>query len=73
MKGTFLKLRDIEKIILSEKCKKVSVTPENSTIRLCADGEITDAGKIEFEIIHNAFNFVIPTEKVAVKGDIYGY
>lgn len=61
MKGTFLKLRDIEKIILTKKCKKVSVTPYEKKIRMCNDGELTDAYKTEFEVVHNAFSFVIPT------------
>ena len=60
MKGTFLKLRGIEKIITSQKCKRVTVTPTDGSIRLCVDGEITDAGKIEFEIIPSAVNFVVP-------------
>jgi diacylglycerol kinase family enzyme len=63
MKGNFLKLRNIEKYILSEKCKKVTVTPLEGNLRLCIDGEITDAGKIEFEIVHDAFDFVVPKVK----------
>jgi len=60
MKGTFLKLKDIDKIVTSVKCKKIVVTPLNGKMRLCNDGEITDAGKTEFEIVHNAFEFVVP-------------
>lgn len=63
MKGTHLKLRGIEKIILCKKCRKISIMPYDEKIRLCIDGEITDAGETEFEIIHNAFNFVVPGEK----------
>jgi len=66
MKGTFLKLKGIEKIIMSPKCKRITVTPCEGKMRLCIDGEITDAGKIEFEIVHNAFNFVLPTIKTGV-------
>ena len=32
-------------------------------MRLCTDGEISDAGKTEFEIIKDGINFVIPTVK----------
>ncbi len=60
MKGTFLKISGIDEIIISKKCKKVCITPSEKTVRICNDGEITDAGKTEFEIIHNAFNFVVP-------------
>ncbi len=62
MKGTFLKLAGIDNIILSKKCRKITVTPRDEKIRLCIDGEITDAGKTEFEIIPGAFNFVTPNE-----------
>lgn len=60
MKGTFLKLRGIDKIISSVKCKKITITPLDGNMRLCNDGEISDAGTTEFEIIHNAINFVVP-------------
>ena len=62
MKVTHIRIKNIEKIILNSRCKKVTVIPENNTMRLCIDGEITDAGKTEFSIVHNAFNFVIPNE-----------
>jgi diacylglycerol kinase family enzyme len=65
MKGTFLSLKDIDKIILSKKCKKVCVTPYEKKFKFCNDGEIESASKTEFEIVHHAFNFVIP--KVAQK------
>lgn len=61
MKGTFLSVSGVEKIAISEKCKKVGIKPKKEMFRLCNDGEIIDAGKTEFEIIHNAFNFVMPT------------
>ena len=63
-KGTFLKLRDIDKVVISEKCQNVTITPEKNVIRLCNDGEISDAGKTVFEIVHNAFKFVVPSVKV---------
>ena len=60
MKGTYMKLKNINKIITSTKCKKIKVTPLAGSMRLCIDGEITNAGVTEFEIVHNAFNFVVP-------------
>ncbi len=57
-KGDFLKIRGIEKIIHTEKCKKMTITPPSGNIRLCCDGEIMDAGVTEFEIVPDAFNFV---------------
>lgn len=29
-------------------------------MRLCVDGEITDADETTFEVVHNAFTFVLP-------------
>lgn len=60
IKGDFLKLKNIEKIVTSLKCKKVTIMPQGGTMRICSDGEIFDAGRTEFEIIHDAFNFVVP-------------
>ena len=60
MKGNFMKLRGIDKVISSVKCKKITVEPASGFMRLCVDGEIRDAGKTELEIVHNAFNFVLP-------------
>lgn len=60
MKGTFTSLKGIDEIIYTKKCKNMVITPNTGKIRICNDGEIRDAGKTEFEIIHNAFNFVVP-------------
>lgn len=60
MKGNFLKIKNIDKVILSEKCSNIKLTPLDGNIRLCVDGEIIDAGETEFEICHNAFRFVLP-------------
>lgn len=64
MKGTFLKLKDVERIISSVKCQKIIITPLDGKIRICNDGEIISAEKIQFEIVKGAFNFVLPGEKV---------
>ena len=60
MKGTFLQLKGIEKMITSEKCRKVKITPLDGKMKISNDGEITDAEAIEFEIVHNAMSFVLP-------------
>lgn len=72
MKGNFLKIKNIEKVILSEKCSNVRISPIDGKIRLCIDGEIIDAGETEFEICHNAFNFVLPGEKLCEKPMLEG-
>lgn len=60
MKGTFLDIKDIEKYVTSDKGKKITITPNRDKIRVSIDGEINTSEKLEFEIIHNAFNFVLP-------------
>lgn len=65
MKGTHIRMKNIENIILNSRCKKIIVTPQSGTMRICIDGEITDAGMTEFSIVHNAFDFVIPNEVIA--------
>ncbi|MBE7052591.1 MAG: hypothetical protein E7395_08535 [Ruminococcaceae bacterium] len=64
MKGTVLKLSGIEKYLLSKKCHRVTVTPTSGTMRLCIDGEIVTAGKTEFEIVPEFFNFVVPKKRI---------
>ena len=59
MKGTFPQ-KNVGHIIYSEKFKEVVVEPVNNYMRLCIDGEISDAGNCEFEIMPKAFNFVVP-------------
>ena len=69
-KGTHIKLKNIQKIIYSTKCKKAVITPLSGKMRLCADGEIFDAGKTEFEIIPAAINFVLPQKNSAKASEI---
>lgn len=59
MKGTHMQMPGIERFIFNTKCKKVKITPNVTPFKICPDGEIRDAGVTEFEIVHNAFNFVI--------------
>lgn len=63
MKGTVLNISGIEKYMTNQSCQKVTVTPNSGRMRLCIDGEITDAKKTDFEIVHNAFRFVVPRAK----------
>lgn len=67
MKGTHIKLKGIENVIFTTKCKKAVITPLDGKMRLCTDGEITDAGKTEFEIIKDGINFVVPMIKTTQK------
>ncbi len=60
MKGTVLKKKGIGKFIKSVKCSSITLTPKEGTMRICIDGEITDAEKTEFSIVHRGINFVVP-------------
>ncbi len=60
MKGTFLDCKGIDQIISSVSCKKVCIKPLDGKLRLCNDGDIIEAGIITFEIVPQAFRFVVP-------------
>ena len=60
MKGTHMRIKNIEKIIHNQSCKKVVISPNSPSFRICCDGEIQDACDITFEIVPEAFNFVLP-------------
>ncbi|MBR6633890.1 MAG: YegS/Rv2252/BmrU family lipid kinase [Clostridia bacterium] len=63
MKGTYLNIKNIDRIAVSTNCRKIVVTPLEGKMRLCVDGEIIDAGKTCFEICPASFNFIIPESK----------
>ncbi len=60
MKGNYTKLKNIEKVITTEKYKKIVVTPLDNEMRLCTDGEISTVFKTTFEIVPAAFDLVVP-------------
>lgn len=60
MKGTHIHLKNIQSIIASYDAGKAIITPLDKDMRLCADGEIFTVGKTEFEIMKDAFDFIIP-------------
>jgi YegS/Rv2252/BmrU family lipid kinase len=60
MKGTLIKLKNIEKFIYNTKCKKLRITPNTQNFRICADGEIHNADVVEFEILPKSIRFVTP-------------
>ncbi len=64
MKGTHFNLKNIESIIKTTNCEKIVLTPNSKSFMLCCDGEIQNAQKTAFEIIPDAFNFVVPNIKV---------
>lgn len=59
-KGTHMTLPDIDDVLLFRQCKEVVITPLEGNMRLCTDGEITDAGEITMQIVPEAVNIVVP-------------
>lgn len=59
-KGTHLQDKKADAIIDYRKCKSLTIIPNGGKMRLCTDGEITDAGKVTFKIIPKALRFSVP-------------
>lgn len=59
-KGTHLDLPNVDKIVYYRQCREVAITPLNGMMRLCVDGEISDAGQIHMEIVPEAARIVVP-------------
>jgi len=59
-KGTYKKLKKIDSIINFLKCKNMRIEPLGGKMKICVDGEIFDTGSINIEVIHKAYNFVVP-------------
>ena len=66
MKGTHMEIPGIDRIITNVGCSKITIKPTNGTMRLCTDGEIASVGETHFEVLHDAFNFVVPTKNIRV-------
>ena len=62
-KGTHMELPDIGKILLFRQCRKAVITPLDGNMRLCVDGEITDAGEVNMEMMPMAVNVLVPKAK----------
>lgn len=58
--GSYLKIKNIKEIVSSQKCKRVKITSSEKKMKFSVDGEITETGVTEFEIIPAAFSFVVP-------------
>lgn len=59
-KGTHLEDKRAQKIVSYRKCHRLVISPAGETMKLCVDGEITHAKRIEFEIVPRAFRFIQP-------------
>ena len=61
-KGTHMEVPGIERLLDARQCRKVVVEPHGDKMRLCVDGEIVDAGRVEFECIPAAFRLLVPAK-----------
>lgn len=59
-KGTHMELPGVEKIIYAAVCQQAKITPLDGVMRLCTDGEIVDAGQVNFQVVPEAFSFIQP-------------
>ena len=59
-KGTHLDHPGIEKILIYKKSRTLTITANGENMRLCTDGEITDAEKVTFEMVPKAIRFAVP-------------
>ena len=58
--GTHLQDEHARKLFLYKKCRHITVTPNSGEMKLCTDGEISMAGKTEFQIVRDAIRFSVP-------------
>ena len=59
-KGTHLGEKKLQGLIDYRKGRKLTITANGNPMRLCADGEITDARKVVFEIVPKGMRFSVP-------------
>ncbi|MBR5230367.1 MAG: hypothetical protein IKW01_05850 [Firmicutes bacterium] len=61
-KGTHMSVPGIEKILCAKQCKTAAIQPRQGIMRLCVDGEIVDAERVEFECVQAAFRMIVPAK-----------
>ena len=62
-KGIHMNTKNIEKTIFNFNCEKLTVTPVTKTMKLCVDGEIYEAEKMEFETVPQSIKIIVPKSK----------
>lgn len=62
--GTHLEKKHLAErgIIRYSKEPSLTVTANGESLRLCTDGEITTQKRIEFDMVRNAFRFIVPAD-----------
>lgn len=59
-KGTHLSEPKLREVISYRKCRSLEIQANGSPMRLCTDGEITDADKVRFEVVPGGISFLVP-------------
>ena len=62
-KGEHLADEHARRLFIIKKSERVEVTPRKSPMKLCIDGEISEVGKTEFEIVPDGIRFSVPAAK----------
>lgn len=59
-KGTHLSDKKARDLFTYKKCERLFIFARGGPMRLCTDGEITDAEQVEFEIVPKGTRFSVP-------------
>ena len=59
-KGTHLDHKGIEKILIYKKSRTLTIHANEETMKICIDGEISDAEKLTCEMVPKAIRFAVP-------------
>lgn len=61
-KGTHLSSKKVDRLLDYDQCSSLTVTANGDHMKLCTDGEITQAKRVSFEIVPNAMRFAVPAK-----------
>ena len=59
-KGTHFEVPWIDEVLVYKRDKKITIHANGETMRLCTDGEISDADKVTMEVVPKAIKFAVP-------------
>jgi diacylglycerol kinase (ATP) len=63
VKGTHLEDKKAQQLLLYKQMKRIKITPNLGTTRICVDGELEMAGPLEIQVIPASMQFIIPKFK----------
>ncbi len=59
-KGMHLQDRRVSELMEYVKCRRLAICANGGAMRLCTDGEITDAERVDFEVVPKGMIFSVP-------------